>query len=96
MHQQLSHHTVTGCNIRPGDLIASGTISAPGDDGGGSLLELSWNGTRPVVLANGEERRFLEDHDTVTLTGWCQGQGYRVGFGEVSGTILPPLQQGVR
>jgi fumarylacetoacetase len=96
MHQQLSHHTVTGCSIRPGDLMASGTISAPGDAGGGSLLELSWKGTRPVVLANGEERRFLEDHDTVTLTGWCRGQGYRVGFGEVSGTILPPLQQGVR
>ena len=95
MHQQLSHHTVTGCNVRPGDLMASGTISAPGDDGGGSLLELSWKGTRPVGLANGEQRRFLEDHDTVTLTGWCQGQGYRVGFGEVSGTILPPLQQGV-
>ena len=95
MHQQLAHHTVTGCNVRPGDLMASGTISAPGDDGGGSLLELSWKGTRPVGLANGEQRRFLEDHDTVTLTGWCQGQGYRVGFGEVSGTILPSLQKGV-
>jgi fumarylacetoacetase len=95
MHQQLSHHTVTGCNVRPGDLMASGTISAQGDDGGGSLLELSWKGTRPVGLANGEQRRFLEDHDTVTLTGWCQGQGYRVGFGEVSGKILPPLEQGV-
>lgn len=89
MVQQIAHHTVTGCNVRPGDLMASGTISAPGDHGGGSLLELSWKGTRPVRLANGEQRKFLEDHDTVTLTGWCQGKGYRVGFGEVSGTILP-------
>ncbi len=91
MCQQLAHHTVTGCNLRPGDLMASGTISAPGDEGGGSLLELSWKGSKPVALANGGQRRFLEDQDTVTFSGWCQGEGYRVGFGEVSGTVLPPL-----
>ena len=91
MHQQLAHHTVTGCNVRPGDMMASGTISSPGGNGG-SMLELSWKGTKPVSLAGGEERRFLQDHDTVTFTGWCQGKGYRVGFGEVWGTILPPLR----
>jgi fumarylacetoacetase len=89
--QQLAHHTVTGCNINPGDMMASGTISAPTEDGYGSMLELSWKGTRPVKLHNGEERKFLQDNDTVIMKGWCQGQGYRVGFGEVSGTILPAL-----
>ncbi len=93
MQQQLAHHTVTGCNVRSGDLMASGTISSPGEQGGGSLLELSWKGTRPVTLANGDQRSFLADHDTVTMTGWCQGRGYRVGFGEVSGTIMPSLPQ---
>jgi fumarylacetoacetase len=87
--QQLAHHTVNGCNLRPGDLLATGTISGPTPDSFGSLLELTWKGTRPLKLPGGEERRFLEDGDTVILTGWCQGPGYRVGFGEVRGTILP-------
>ncbi len=89
MPQQLCHHTVTGCNVNPGDLMASGTISGPTEDSYGSMLELSWAGSRPIHLSNGEDRKFLKDHDTVTMTGWCEGDGYRVGFGEVTGKILP-------
>jgi fumarylacetoacetase len=88
MAQQLAHHTITGCNVRPGDLLASGTISAPDEGGFGSLLELAWNGTKPLRFASGEERSFLEDGDEVTVTGWAAGDGYRVGFGEVTGKIL--------
>jgi fumarylacetoacetase len=91
IQQQLAHHTITGCNVNPGDLMASGTISAPEEEGYGSLLELSWKGTKSIRLKNGDQRKFLQDGDTVTLTGWCQGQGYRVGFGEVTGKILPAL-----
>lgn len=89
MAQQLAHHTITGCNLRPGDLLASGTISGPTPDSLGSLLELSWRGERPIALPGGDVRRFLQDGDTLTLRGWCQGDGFRVGFGECSGTILP-------
>ncbi len=88
MAQQLAHHTATGCNLRPGDLLASGTISGPTPDSWGSLLELAWRGTRPITLPTGETRVFLEDGDRLTLTGWCQGDGYRVGFGAVSGQIM--------
>jgi fumarylacetoacetase len=87
--QQVAHHTVNGCNLRPGDLLASGTVSGPTPDSYGSLLELSWRGTRPLDLGGGERRAFLEDGDTVTFTAWCQGPGYRVGFGSVTGTVLP-------
>jgi fumarylacetoacetase len=89
MAQQLAHHTINGCNLRPGDLLASGTISGPTPDSYGSLLELAWRGKKPIILPNGEQRSFLQDGDRVTLTGWCQGEGYRVGFGEVTGRILP-------
>lgn len=89
--QQLAHHTVNGCNLRPGDLLASGTISGPTPDSFGSLMELSWRGTKPIPLPDGETRSFLQDGDRVTLTGWCQGDGYRVGFGEVTGKVLPAL-----
>jgi fumarylacetoacetase len=89
--QQLAHHTVNGCNLQPGDLLASGTISGPDPGSYGSLLELAWKGTRPLQLPNGETRVFLQDGDRVTMTGWCQGQGYRVGFGEVTGRILPAV-----
>jgi fumarylacetoacetase len=85
--QQLAHHTVNGCNLRPGDLLASGTISGPTPDSYGSLLELSWRGSRPLQLG-GESRTFLQDGDRVTMTAWCQGDGFRVGFGEVTGRIL--------
>jgi fumarylacetoacetase len=87
--QQLAHHTVNGCNTRPGDLLASGTISGPEPGSYGSMLELSWRGTRPLRLSDGKERSFLEDGDTVILRGWGQGEGYRVGLGEVVGTLLP-------
>ena len=89
VRQQLAHHTVNGCNLRPGDLLASGTISGPTPDSYGSLLELTWKGTKPIQLPNGETRMFLQDGDRVTLTGWCQGDGYRVGFGEATGRVLP-------
>jgi fumarylacetoacetase len=87
--QQLAHHTINGCNLRPGDLLATGTISGPTPDSFGSLLELSWRGSKPVPFPNGETRAFLKDGDRVTMTGWCQGDGYRVGFGEVTGALLP-------
>jgi len=90
MAQQLAHHTVSGCNLRVGDLLGSGTISGSREDSRGSLLELAWNGQRPLALGGGATRAFLEDGDQVIITGWCQGDGYRVGFGEVRGEILPP------
>ena len=89
MCQQVAHHSISGCNLRPGDLLASGTISGPAPESRGSLLELTWRGEQPLALARSESRTFLEDGDTTTLRGWCQGPGYRVGFGEVSGTVLP-------
>lgn len=87
--QQLAHHTLTGCNVRPGDLLASGTISGPAPGMFGSLLELAWRGTKPISVGQHETRTFLEDGDTVTISGWCQGAGYRVGFGQVEGKIVP-------
>ncbi len=87
--QQLAHHTVNGCNLRTGDLLASGTISGPTPDSYGSLLELTWKGENPIKLPNGEERKFLQDGDTVIISGYAQGDGYRVGFGELTGKILP-------
>jgi fumarylacetoacetase len=89
--QQLAHHTVNGCAMRPGDLLASGTISGPTPDSFGSMLELSWRGSKPLPFPNGEQRTFLQDGDRVTMTGWCQGQGYRVGFGEATGKVLPAI-----
>lgn len=90
MAQQLAHHTVSGCNVRVGDLMASGTISGSSPDSFGSLLELSWNGQKPLTLSDGQSQRsFLEDGDLVTMRGWCEGQGYRIGFGAVSGRVLP-------
>jgi fumarylacetoacetase len=89
--QQLAHHTINGCNLRTGDLLASGTISGPTPDSYGDMLELAWRGAKPIVLPSGEKRSFLENGDRITMTGWCQGDGYRVGFGEVTGRILPPL-----
>ncbi len=90
--QQLAHHTITGCNIRPGDMMASGTISGPTPDSYGSMLELAWRGTKPLTIAPGETRKFLQDHDMVMMSGWCLGDGYRIGFGEVRGAILPALK----
>ena len=89
MHQQLAHHTVSGCNVRVGDLLASGTISGPEKISQGCLLELSWRGAEPLELPGGQKRIFLEDGDRITMTGWCQGADYRVGFGEVTAKLLP-------
>ena len=89
--QQLVHHASSGCAMNVGDLLGSGTISGAEKSERGSMLELSWNGTEPLVLESGEQRSFLEDGDSLTMRGWCQGDGYRVGFGEVEGTILPAL-----
>ena len=87
--QQLVHHASSGCAMNVGDLLGSGTISGPEKGQRGSLLEISWNGTEPVDLPGGIKRTFLEDGDSLVMRGWCQGDGYRVGFGEVEGTILP-------
>jgi fumarylacetoacetase len=90
MAQQLAHAAVNGTAVRPGDLYASGTISGSEPGSYGSLMELTWRGTKPLRLPSGEERAFLEDGDTVTLRGFCEGPGKpRIGFGKVSGTIVP-------
>nr|WP_156545847.1 fumarylacetoacetase [Cupriavidus sp. D384] len=89
IQQQLAHHTVSGCNVEVGDLIGSGTISGPSEGALGCLLELTRNGNIPLTLPTGEKRGFLEDGDAVRMRGWCQADGYRVGFGDVSGTVLP-------
>jgi fumarylacetoacetase len=86
--QQLAHHTVNGCNLQPGDLLASGTISGPTEESRGCMLELTWRGANPLKLPNGETRKWLVDGDELAVTGWCEGDNYRVGFGEVSGRIL--------
>lgn len=89
--QQLAHMTSNGTNIEPGDLYASGTVSGPTPDSYGSLLELTWRGTKPIALPGGQTRKFLQDGDEVILRGCCAAPGFRVGFGEVKGTILPAL-----
>lgn len=89
MKQQLAHHTITGCNARPGDLLASGTISGPTEDSYGSMLELSWRGSKTVDIGSSATRKFLQDGDEVIITGYCQGEGYRVGFGTCTGKVLP-------
>ena len=91
MAQQLAHHTVNGCNIRCGDLMASGTISGPTEDSYGSMLELTWRGTKPLKLDDGSERKFIQDGDTIILRGHCEKDGLRIGFGEVSAKVLPAL-----
>ncbi len=93
MAQQLAHHTINGCIVNSGDMMGSGTISGPTPDSYGSMLELSWQGTKPVPLNDGETRKFIEDNDTVILTGYCQKNGVHVGFGEVSTKLLPALVQ---
>jgi fumarylacetoacetase len=87
--QQLAHHTVNGCNINIGDMYASGTISGSSPDSYGSMLELAWKGTKPIQLEDGGERTFIKDRDTVIMKGFCEKDGIRVGFGEVSAQVLP-------
>jgi fumarylacetoacetase len=88
--QQLAHHTTSGCAMTVGDLLGSGTISGPEKAARGSLLELSWGGKEPFDIAGGT-RSFIEDNDTLTLRGAALGAGYRIGFGECSGKVIPAL-----
>jgi fumarylacetoacetase len=88
--QLLAHHASNGCNLRPGDLLASGTLSGPTDQSRGSLIERAWRGTTPFPLPGGEARRFLEDGDEVIMRGWCERDGFRrIGFGECRGIVTP-------
>ena len=93
--QQLAHHTVNGCNVKIGDMMGSGTISGKDENSYGSMLEISWSGTKPITLPSGETRTFIEDHDTITMRGHAQKEGMRVGFGKVAAKILPakPLKK---
>lgn len=91
MEQQLAHHTSNGCNINIGDLMASGTISGPTPDSFGSMLELSWKGTKPIQLKDGSQRKFINDNDTVIIRGYCKKNGVRIGFGEASGKVLAAM-----
>jgi fumarylacetoacetase len=89
--QQLAHHTVNGCNVQVGDVYASGTISGPSPGSFGSMLELAWNGAKPLQLPDGGTRTFLEDGDTVCMRGYAEKDGVRIGFGECRGTVLPSI-----
>eukprot|EP00457_Paulinella_chromatophora_P004512 gb/GEZN01004524.1/.p1 GENE.gb/GEZN01004524.1/~~gb/GEZN01004524.1/.p1 ORF type:complete len:471 (+),score=49.57 gb/GEZN01004524.1/:41-1453(+) len=91
--QQLVHHTITGCNMCPGDLCGSGTISGTQPEARGSMIEISWAGQKPLSLPNGSTRKFLEDGDEVNLLGYAQGDGYMIGFGDCCGRILPALSR---
>lgn len=92
INQQLAHHTINGCNMMPGDMCASGTISGPSPGSFGSMLELSWNGEKPLKMPDGSSRTFLEDGDTVIMCGHAQKSGVRIGFGTCTGKILPALE----
>ncbi len=92
VNQQLAHHTVNGCNVQVGDMYASGTISGPAPDSYGSMLELAWKGTKPLKLSNGEERKFVQDGDTVIMRGFGMKGNVRIGFGEVKTKVLPADQ----
>lgn len=87
--QQLVHHTINGCNIKTGDMYASGTISGPDESAFGSMLELTWRGTKPIAMPDGSERKFIHDGDTVIMRGHCEKDGVRIGFGEVRSQVLP-------
>jgi fumarylacetoacetase len=91
MSQQLAHHTINGCRINSGDMMGSGTISGPVDGSLGSMLEITWGGQNPILLKNGSERKFINDGDTVIMRGYCQNDQIRIGFGEVSSKLLPPI-----
>ncbi|MEM8486745.1 MAG: fumarylacetoacetase [Bacteroidota bacterium] len=91
MAQQLAHHTVNGCNVNVGDLLASGTISGKDASSYGSMLELAWAGQKPLTLNDGSQRTFIKDKDTVTMRGYAERDGKRVGFGEVATRVLPAL-----
>jgi fumarylacetoacetase len=88
MCQQLAHHTSNGCNVRIGDLMASGTISGPTPDSYGSMLEICWKGTKPVDMPDNTQRKFIHDGDTVMMRGWCEKDGIRIGFGSCDGKVI--------
>ena len=92
MSQQLAHQTINGCNIRPGDMYGSGTISGPDPNSYGSMLELTWKGSKPLKLNDGSERKFINDNDTITMKGFAKNEKVRIGFGEVTTKILPAKQ----
>jgi len=87
MCQQLAHHTVNGCNIKVGDMYASGTISGKEPGSYGSMLEISWMGTKAVEMPDGTERKFIQDGDTVSIHGWAVADGVRIGFGEANSCL---------
>ena len=89
--QQVAHHTANGCNLRTGDLLATGTISGSDKNSYGSLLELAWNKTQPIKLSSGETRTALEDGDRISFAGWNKINDHRIGFGSLTGGILPAL-----
>ena len=89
MLQQLAHHTVNGCNVNVGDMMGSGTISGKDENSYGSMLEISWAGSKPVQMNDGSTRAFINDHDTVTMRGFAEKDGVRVGFGKVETKVLP-------
>jgi len=91
MCQQLAHHTVNGCNVRVGDMMASGTISGPEPHEFGSMLELAWKGTKPIQMNDGSTRVFLNDNDTCTIRGYAEKNGVKIGFGESKSKLLPAL-----
>jgi fumarylacetoacetase len=89
MEQQLAHHTVNGCNMNIGDMLASGTISGPDEGSFGSMMEITWRGTKPVKMSDGTERKFINDGDTVIIRGYAEKNGLRIGFGDCASTVLP-------
>ena len=91
MNQQLTHHTSNGCRVNSGDMMGSGAISAPTEDGYASMLELTWAGEKPIKLNDGTERKFINDNDTVIIKGYCENSQVRIGFGEVCSKLLPPF-----
>lgn len=89
--QQLAHHTINGCNVRSGDMMASGTISGSDASSFGSMLEITWRGSKPVKMQDGTERKFINDGDSVIMRGFCKNEQVRIGFGEVKTKVLPAL-----
>ncbi len=89
--QMLAHHTVTGCNMRTGDLCGTGTISGPEKETRACLLELTWRGKEPLQLSNGETRKALQDYDRVIMKAYAENEHFRIGFGEVSSQVLPSI-----
>lgn len=92
INQQLAHHSVNGCNINIGDMYGSGTLSGPTEKSYGSMLELSWKGTKPIQLPDGSERKFMQDNDSIIMKGYCEKDGIRIGFGESRMKLLPAIE----